>query len=68
MNCADVETLLCDYVDGTLHAEQKTAVEQHLSACAACAEFVADATRAVAFMERAAVVEPPAEPSSNSLR
>jgi hypothetical protein len=61
MNCADVEILLCDYVDGTLYGEQKTAVERHLSACPGCAELVADAAGAVAFIERAAVVEPPAE-------
>ncbi len=61
MNCADLEILLCDYVDGTLRGEQKIAVESHLAECAACAEFARDAAGAVAFMERAAVVEPPAE-------
>lgn len=61
MNCADLEILLCDYVDGTLSAEQKTAVERHLAECASCAELARDAAGAVAFMERAAVVEPPAE-------
>ena len=33
MNCADIEILLCDYVDGTLHGEQKSAVEAHLAGC-----------------------------------
>ena len=61
MNCADLEILLCDYVDGTLYGEQKTAIEQHLAECAACAEFARDAAGAVAFMQKAAVVEPPAE-------
>jgi anti-sigma factor RsiW len=61
MNCADIEILLCDYVDGTLHGEQKSAVEGHLAACEPCAEFVRDAAGAVEFMERAAVVEPPPE-------
>jgi hypothetical protein len=61
MNCADLEILLCDYVDGTLHGEQKSAVEQHLAECAACAELVKDAGSAVAFMGRAAMVEPPPE-------
>jgi Putative zinc-finger len=61
MNCADLEILLCDYVDGTLHGEPKSAVEEHLATCAACTELVRDASSAVAFMERAAVVEPPAE-------
>jgi hypothetical protein len=61
MNCADLETLLCDYVDGTLHGAQRSAVEEHLAGCAVCAELAGDAARAVAFMERAAVVEPPPE-------
>lgn len=61
MNCAELENLLCDYVDGTLHGEQKSAIERHLSECPSCAELARDAASAVAFMERAAVVEPPAE-------
>lgn len=61
MNCADVEILLCDYVDGTLHGEQKSAVERHLAGCEACAELVRDASSAVSFMERVPAVEPPAE-------
>jgi hypothetical protein len=61
VNCADLEILLCDYVDGTLHAEQKSAVEQHLAECSSCAELAKDAAGAVAFMERVAVVEPPPE-------
>jgi anti-sigma factor RsiW len=61
MNCADLEALLCDYVDGTLHGDAKSRVEEHLAACRSCAEFVRDAAGAVAFMERTPAVEPPAE-------
>jgi len=61
MNCADFEILLCDYVDGTLHVEQKFALEAHVGGCAACAELAKDSAGVVAFMERVAVVEPPAE-------
>lgn len=61
MTCADVDTLLCDYVDDTLHGTQKTALEDHLAGCAACSELAADVKGALALMERAAVVEPPAE-------
>ncbi|MBS1874516.1 MAG: zf-HC2 domain-containing protein [Acidobacteria bacterium] len=60
MNCADLEILLCDYVDGALHGEQKTLVDEHLASCAACAEMAADARGAVEFMQRAADPEPPA--------
>ena len=60
MNCTDLEILLCDYVDGTLTGDQKSAVEQHLAVCPACADLARDSASAIAFMERAADVEPPA--------
>ena len=61
MNCAEMENLICDYVDGTLTADRKAEVERHLAACPACAELARDSAAAVAFMERAADVEPPPE-------
>lgn len=61
MNCADLEALICDYVDGTLHGERKAAVEEHLASCVSCAEVARDSAGVVAFMERAATVDPPAE-------
>jgi len=61
MNCGEIEILLADYVDGTLHGEQKSAVEAHLAECAGCAELARDSAAAVTFMERAADVEAPPE-------
>lgn len=61
MNCADVEILLADYVDGTLRGDALSALEVHLAGCAACAELARDSAAAVQFMERAAVVEAPPE-------
>ena len=61
MNCADVEILICDYVDGTLAPAAKAEVERHLAECAPCAELAGDAAEAVEFIGRAAVVEPPQE-------
>jgi anti-sigma factor RsiW len=61
MNCSDLELLLAEYVDGTIRGEQKSAIEEHLKECAECAELARDAAAAVAFMERAAVVEAPPE-------
>ena len=61
MNCAELEQLICDYVDGTLTAADKAEVERHLEACAPCAEMARDSAAAVAFMERTADVEPPPE-------
>jgi hypothetical protein len=61
MNCAELEQLICDYVDGTLSASARAEVERHLDACPGCAELARDSAAAVAFMERAADVEPPPE-------
>ena len=61
MKCADVEILLCDYVDGTLRAEEKTALESHLAGCSGCAELAKDVAGATEFIGRVAVAEPPAE-------
>jgi anti-sigma factor RsiW len=61
MTCAELDILLCDYVDGTLRGEQKSAFESHLAECPACAELAHDVTGAVSFMDRAANIEPPAE-------
>jgi Putative zinc-finger len=61
MNCADLEILLCDYVDGTLASDAKAEVERHLATCAACAEMARDVTATVSFIGRAADVEPPPE-------
>ncbi len=59
MNCADAEILICDYA--TLSSAERFALERHLGECPGCAELARDAAAAVAFMERAADVEPPAE-------
>jgi anti-sigma factor RsiW len=61
MTCADLEILLADYVDNTLDAAQRSAVESHLQDCAECAELARDSAGAVAFMQRSAVVEAPPE-------
>jgi putative zinc finger protein len=61
MKCADVEILLCDYVDGTLHAEEKAVLESHLAGCETCAELAKNVAGITAFMETVAPAEPPAE-------
>jgi hypothetical protein len=61
MTCAELEILLCDYVDGTLHAAGRTALENHLSGCAACKQLSEDVTGVTAFFERVPQAEPPAE-------
>jgi Putative zinc-finger len=61
MMCAELEILICDYVDGVLDAARKAAVERHVAECPACAELARDSAAALAFMARAAAVEPPPE-------
>jgi hypothetical protein len=59
MNCADAENLICDYA--TLASAERFELERHLGECAACAELARDGAAALAFLERAAEVEPPPE-------
>jgi len=61
LECADLEILLCDYVDGTLEPDARAAADAHLAACPACAEFARDCGAAVRFLSQAPPVEPPAE-------
>ncbi len=61
MNCADCEILICEYLDGSLAPDRKAAVERHFEECPDCAAMARDAAAAVAFIERAAAVEPPPE-------
>jgi len=61
MTCAELEILLCDYVDGTLRGEEKTALDSHLAGCSACAELAKDVAGVTAFIETVASAEPPAE-------
>ena len=61
MNCAEAEILIADWLDETLDAARKAELERHLELCPACTGLAADARAAVAFIERAADVEPPPE-------
>jgi hypothetical protein len=61
MTCAEFEILLADYLDGAAGAAEARAVEAHLASCEACAELARDSRLAMAFMERAADVDVPAD-------
>ncbi len=61
MTCAELESLICDYVDGTLGPNARTTVEQHLAAYRNCAELARDSAAAIGFIERVADIEPPPE-------
>ena len=61
MTCAELEALLCDYVDGVLADAQRSLVERHLSECPSCRSLVADARAAIEFLGRTPPVAPPPE-------
>jgi hypothetical protein len=56
-----LEVVLCDYADGVLELDERQAVESHLSACAACSEFLRDIQAAAGFLRRVESPEPPPE-------
>ncbi|HXA50018.1 MAG TPA: hypothetical protein VNV86_06940 [Candidatus Acidoferrum sp.] len=59
MTCAEAELLICDYA--SLPSAERFELERHLGECPECAELARDSAAALAFMERAADVEPPPE-------
>jgi len=59
ITCAQIDELLCDYIDGALAGEELASVEHHLAGCASCAELARDAAEAVEFLHAAEPVEPP---------
>jgi anti-sigma-K factor RskA len=61
MNCAELDILICDYVDNTLAAAQRAAVESHLTGCAACRALVDDTRAVLSFLEGVPEVQPPAQ-------
>ena len=61
MTCAELEILLCDYVDGTLRPAERTALEGHLAGCSACAGLAKDVAGVTALLETVPAAEPPAE-------
>jgi hypothetical protein len=61
MNCAEFESLLSDYVDGSVSIDQRRAIESHADDCSACHELLRDVFQAVAFMDSAEKVAPPPE-------
>lgn len=61
MTCGEFESILADYVDGTLSATESAQVELHAADCSNCRELMADVTGVAALLERVEDVEPPAE-------
>lgn len=62
--CEDYSTPINDYVDGTLPAAERAALEAHLASCASCERTVADLSQ----MRRAAQSLPPRRPRTDAWR
>ena len=62
MNCAQFESVLADYLDGSMPADQLTAFEQHIATCSTCHDFAAEVGSGIQFLRRPVPeVEPPPE-------
>ena len=59
MQCAEVEALLAEAIDGTLHGATLAAFEAHRDSCAACRTMVEEATRGMHWLKGLDEVEPP---------
>jgi hypothetical protein len=59
MNCDAFETLLSDYLDGTLPVADQFALEAHSRECANCREFMAQVTEGLGALKEFSPVEPP---------
>src|SRR3954451_19603466 len=61
MNCAQFEVFLADYIDDTLEAKGRAALEAHAASCPVCGELLTDAAGGLAFLKRADEVATPSE-------
>ena len=61
MNCAEFESILADYIDGSLSAAEIAAVDGHAAACSCCREFMNEVSGGLGVLKRAAEIDPPAE-------
>jgi anti-sigma factor RsiW len=61
MNCTQLETLLCDYVDGMVGPARRAEIERHLAECEGCTEMAHAAAAVAALADRAERIEPPQE-------
>lgn len=59
MTCAATEQILGDFIEGTLTAEERAAVDAHLTSCASCAALVADLERVHVAARSLGPITPP---------
>ena len=61
MNCAEFESILADYLDGTLTGAERAMVEEHSSACSSCSAFLADVQDGLGTLQVSDSIEVPGE-------
>jgi len=61
MDCAVIQELLSEYIDGTLDAKAVRVVERHISVCEDCKETLASLSAIVEELNALEPVEPPAD-------
>ena len=61
MRCGNIDTRICDYLDGTLSYEERQQFDGHIASCPACAEKLADAELALALVSQSPRIDPPEE-------
>ncbi len=61
MNCADFESILADYLDGTLPDGEVATLEHHAAICSGCSELLREARFGLGLLKRAEAIEPPVE-------
>jgi hypothetical protein len=59
MNCAEFESILADYLDGTLANSERAAIELHAAECAACGTFMGEVSHGASLLKSLEPVEPP---------
>ena len=59
MRCVEVEALLADAIDGTLHGATLAAFEAHRDSCLACRTMVEEATTGMRWLKGLDEIEPP---------
>lgn len=59
MNCAEFESRLADYLDGTLEPTERMVIEEHAAGCADCRAFQQEVSGGLEFLARAGEIVPP---------
>src|SRR5574337_941304 len=60
MNHNDIRHKLSEYLDGSVTAEEKSSIEEHLKSCAACSDALDELRKTIEHIKALEEVEPPA--------